>query len=109
MNEIEIRDALIELESDPGEYLCERTIKLAIQALQEKAEREENKALTAEDLKQMVGQPIWVKCSNCSWLPNNGYYGIMMEQGLLCPSMLIINYETLENWELYQCPPKEES
>jgi len=36
-------------------------VALAIQALQEKAERENSRPLTLEELKKMHGKPIWIK------------------------------------------------
>lgn len=38
-----------------------RAIIMAITALQEKAEREDPKLLTIEELRQMNGEPVWVK------------------------------------------------
>ncbi len=40
------------------------THKIALASLLEKKERDENKALTLEDLKHMIGEPIWCNAVN---------------------------------------------
>lgn len=72
MNDIEVIEiAVATLEEyrqddDNGNY---DIFDLAIQALQEKAERENPKPLTLEQLKERAGKPVWVKLTN-----NRTYY-----------------------------------
>jgi hypothetical protein len=39
-------------------------VRLAVAALQEKAEREDPKPLTLEELRQMDGEPVWIKAKH---------------------------------------------
>lgn len=47
----------------PHIYIGE-ALDLALEALREKAEREDPKPLTIEELRQMDGEPVWVKNKN---------------------------------------------
>lgn len=42
----------------------DEAIEVAINALQEKIEREQNISLTIEELKQTINEPIWIKYHN---------------------------------------------
>lgn len=59
----EIEKAISEIiGTNYGEAQCHRkTMILAVQALQEKAERENPKPLTLAELRQMEGEPVWVE------------------------------------------------
>lgn len=67
MNEIEIsyKEAIKAIKSNKPtsgySILCE-ALDMAVIALEEKAERENQKPLTLKDLQQMVGQPVWLVC-----------------------------------------------
>ena len=61
-----------------------------------------NSLLTIDDLKDMIGKPIWVNYNG------GGYYGLMTSQGLLCPNGQFKNYEILKMWELYRYEIKGE-
>ena len=46
---------------------CGYVFETAIEALQEKLEREKNPPLTLEELRVMAGEPVWIKTIDSFW------------------------------------------
>ena len=88
---------------------------VALQALQEKAERDNPQPLTIEQLRQMDGEPVWVKVLSPigdvkdSWFlidcENREVELINSEEYLLYPDEL--NYEYGNYYVAYKYKPKE--
>ena len=86
-------------------------MQMAISALREKAERENPKPLTIEELRQMDGEPVWIKADN---------YGLFADVVKIrgredgdCFVGVKICYRLQENgygktWIAYRHKPKEE-
>ena len=83
-------------------FETEKDYQFMKNAVKEKLEREQNPPLTIDELKNMIGKPIWVNYDG------GGYYGLMTSQGLLCPNGQFKNYEILKMWELYKYEIKGE-
>ena len=81
--------------------------QMAIDALREKAERENPQPLTIEELKQMVGWPVWVQGPG---LPQYGRWAIV--EDAFGNSLYLVNDFTCHNigktWFAYRHKPKEE-
>lgn len=80
--------------------------QLAITALREKAEREDSKPLTIEELKQMIGEPVWVQGPG---IPEYGRWAIV--EDAFGNSLFLVNdftcHDIGKTWEAYRHKPKE--
>lgn len=80
-----------------------------IQALQEKAERENPQPLTFEELREMVGEPVWVE--DLSKVPGRGgWCSVGMDGDAYIPWVSHWWYEINdygETWLAYRTKPKE--
>lgn len=79
---------------------------LGIAALREKAEREEPKPLSINELKQMIGEPVWVQGPG---QPEYGRWAIV--EDAFGNSLYLLNDYTCHNigktWLAYRYKPKE--
>lgn len=89
----------------PHIYLGE-ALDMAIAALREKAEREDPKPLTLEELRQMDGEPVWMDAFE--WRIS---YGVSTINGSLCLATGFDSWIPLdgygETWFAYRHKPKE--
>ena len=80
--------------------------EIAAAALQEKAEREAPKPLTIEELRQMIGEPVWVQGPG---VPEYGRWAIV--EDAFGNSLFLVNDFTCHDigkaWEAYRHKPKE--
>lgn len=51
--------------------------KAAVEALREKQERENPKPLTLEEMRSMIGEPVWVKVNDVGKIRGGGYWTIV--------------------------------
>ncbi len=106
---ITLQDAIKALNSAlDGHETRESIYNLAIQALEEKQERDNPQPLTLDELRQMDGQPVFVADKLNSWgiviVDNSGIWsGIPFVQG----RYFNYNADTREI-NCYRYPPKEE-
>lgn len=82
-------------------------VRLSLEALQEKAEREDPKPLTIEELHGMIGEPVWVQGPG---IPEYGRWAIV--EDVVENSLILVNDFTChgigETWEAYRHKPKED-
>ena len=82
-------------------------MQLASAALREKAERENPKPLTIEELKQMKGEPVWVQSPG---VPEYGRWAIV--EDAFGNSLYLVNdftcHDIGKTWEAYRHKPKGE-
>lgn len=80
--------------------------EIAAAALMEKAEREDPKPLTIEELKQMIGEPVWVQGPG---IPEYGRWAIV--EDAFGNSLYLLNdftcHDIGKTWEAYRHKPKE--
>lgn len=85
-------------------YLIDK--KFAADAIREKMEREDPKPLTIEELKQMIGEPVWVQGPG---IPEYGRWAIVEEA--FGNSLYLVNdftcHDIGKTWEAYRHKPKE--
>lgn len=87
---------------------CEPLImahETALQALQEKEEREHPKRLTIEELNEM-DNPVWVSCK--TWDGKDGYWCYCNKGIIICPSRQSFRAEEIPSWKFYRHKPKGE-
>lgn len=100
----DIEKALVEYDGDNSKPYCD----LVYKALKEMREREENKPLTLEELKEMDGEPVW--CMELiSSVPCQNYAILrvleMAEHNYLALAGSIFNFEFAdygETWLAYR-------
>ena len=80
--------------------------QIVLDALREKAEREDPKPLTIEELKQMIGEPVWVQGPG---IPEYGRWGIV--EDAFGNSLYLLNdfscHDIGKTWLAYRHKPKE--
>lgn len=81
-------------------------MQMAAAALREKAEREDPKPLTIEELHGMIGEPVWVQGPG---IPEYGRWAIV--EDVVENSLILVNDFTChgigETWIAYRHKPKE--
>lgn len=85
---------------------CEPLImahEAALQALQEKEERENPKRLTIEELNEM-DNPVWVSCKTLEG--TDGYWCLCNKGIIICPSAKAFGVEEIPHWNFYRHKPK---
>lgn len=120
---MEIKEAIHCIKASIDEEVCEEcpvygqtgtdhceadACRLAIEALQEKAEREENKPLTLEQLNNMIGEFVFVKYKNGKVICDKVRY----IDSLYCGFIHLLEYGGVFNFnmfEFYKYKPKEEN
>lgn len=84
----------------------QEAMQMAKVALREKAEREEPQPLTIEELKQMIGEPVWVQGPG---IPEYGRWGIV--EDAFGNSLYLLNdfscHDIGKTWLAYRNKPKE--
>lgn len=83
---------------------------IAATALREKAEREDPKPLTIEELRQMDGEPVWIKADHCGLFAD--VVKIHGKEDGDAFVGFVIHYRMQENgcgktWTAYRHKPKE--
>lgn len=85
---------------------CQEAHQMAIVALREQEEREDPKPLTIEELKGMIGEPVWVQGPG---LPQYGRWAIV--EDAVGNSLILVNdftcHDIGKTWEAYRHKPKE--
>lgn len=85
----------------------QEAMQMAKVALREKAEREEPQPLTIEELKQMIGEPVWVQGPG---IPEYGRWGIV--EDAFGNSLYLLNdfscHDIGKTWLAYRHKPKED-
>lgn len=88
------------------DFAFNEAIIMAIAALREKAEREDPQPLTIEELKGMIGEPVWVQGPG---LPQYGRWAIV--EDAFGNSLYLVNDFTChkigKTWTAYRHKPKE--
>lgn len=94
-------------------YLIDK--KFAADAIREKLEREDPKPLTIEELKQMQGEPVWVKPLNADAVKGKGQWCVIdfykNSFDALIPGIDNTWYESEDygkTWVAYRHKPKED-
>jgi hypothetical protein len=88
-----------------------KELNIAIQALQEKQEREKNEPLTLEQLKLMDGKPVWIEADTINGRRNE--YRVIVHCGSNCTEFVCSFSHTLPNneygktWLAYRHKPPE--
>ena len=77
--------------------------KIAATALQEKAERENPKPLTLEELRQMDGEPVWID----DWWEDSHGWELSMDASDYFEGERRTEKEYGSIWEAYRHKPKE--
>lgn len=84
----------------------QEAMQMAKVALREKAEREEPQPLTIDELKQMIGEPVWVQGPG---IPEYGRWGIV--EDAFGNSLYLMNdfscHDIGKTWLAYRHKPKE--
>ena len=85
-------------------------MQMAAAALREKAEREDPKPLTIEELRQMDGEPVWIKADHCGLFAD--VVKIHGKEDGDAFVGFVIHYRMQENgcgktWTAYRHKPKE--
>lgn len=85
-------------------YLIDK--KFAADAIKEKLEREDPNPLTIEELKGMIGEPVWVQGPG---IPEYGRWAIV--EDAVENSLILVNdftcHDIGKTWEAYRHKPKE--
>ena len=108
MTDTAIFQAIIQTAKEAGItdlYLMDK--QFVSDALKEKLERENPKQLTIEELKTMIGEPVWVQGPG---LPQYGRWAIV--EDAFGTSLFLVNdftcHDIGKTWEAYRHKPKEE-
>lgn len=85
-------------------------VRLSLEALREKAEREDPNPLTLEELRQMDGEPVWIKADHCGLFAD--VVRIHGKEDGDAFVGFVIHYRLQENghgktWTAYRHKPKE--
>lgn len=98
------------LETEPCFHPFYDSLEMAIDALREKAERENPKPLTLEQLKERVGKPVYCDDEDCGWgvVGNEGRLDNKWHLSFWFPKIIgWVGWSRLSTANFYDHEPKE--